>query len=335
MEIQGYALFAAVIVLVTVVYPALSWRSRVALATPVEESVSHNLRVINSVDRWTTTRSANRGTILPRVESRMSRVDPNNLRTLATSRARARARVAQRTARMKALGMGVGFAILLTVIAWIVVVAASVTAVLGIVPTVLTVGVAVFYVRILDTARTANAKDQQAIAKFDAKLEKLSQAARIQDRKTKTSKKMPPRVAEARRASAASAQTTASADTASAASAPSASTASSPEPVASGPAVSSAPTGASSAETVAKKAAVATPAARREPATPSYTPKPTFSRRTVKPFEPAEAPTAPVPYRPIQTGEKFSNAPSASSADAAPVIASFSFDEVLEARRRA
>lgn len=334
MEIQGYALFAAVIVLMTVVYPALSWRSRVALATPVDESMSENLRVINSVDRWSTARSANRGTILPRVESRMSRVDPNNLRTLATSRARARARVSQRTARMKAMGMGIGLAALLSLIAWIAVVAASMTVVLGIVPTVLTVAAGAVYTRILISARAANAKDRQTIAKLDAKLEKLSRTARVQDRKTATSKKMPHRVAQARRASAASALSAASANAASAASVPSAQTASSAGTVASAGTAVSAPTVASAPETAEAPVATKRPA-RREMSTPSYTPKPTFSRRTVKPFEPAEAPTAPVPYRPTQIGEKFSSAPSASSAEAAPVIAAFSFDEVLEARRRA
>lgn len=316
MEFQGYALFAAVIVLLTVVYPTLSWRSRVALATPVDERVSENLRVVNSVDRWTTSTSANRGTILPRVEPRMSdkrRVDPNNLRTLAASRARARARVAQRTARMRAMGMGVGVAVLISLIAWIIVAAGTAHMVLAIIPTILTVAGLGLYIRVLPSAREANAKDQKTITKLDSKLEKLSATARVQDRKPKASKKVPRKVAEARRASAQSA--------ASAASVASAST------VASAPSVASAP------EAPAPRTQTVKPAV--EVSTPSYTPKPTFSRRTVKPFEPAEAPTAPVPYRPMQMGEKFSHAVSASSADAAPIIATFNFDEVLEARRRA
>ena len=77
------------------------------------------------------------------------------------------------------------------------------------------------------------------------------------------------------------------------------------------------------------------PAPKRESVMPSYTPKPTFARRTVKPFEPEEAPVAAVPYRPTQLGEKFTSATSAQSADAAPVIASFNFDDVIEARRHA
>lgn len=329
MEIQGYALFAAVVILVAVVYPALSWKSKVALATPVAESESENLRVVNSVDRWSTTRSSNRGTILPGIESRMSekrRVDPNNLRTLAATRARTRARVSQRTARMKALGMGVGVAVLISLIAWIVVLTASVSVVLGIVPTVLTVVGAGFYVKMLVDARELNYQDQLAIAKLDAKLEKLSETARSQDRKTKSSKKAPRRVQEARRASAASA-----ASIASATSGVSAATSMSAVDAVSAPSVASAPEAIQVAE-VKKEVA---PAPKREVATPSYTPKPTFSRRTVKPFEPAEAPTAAVPYRPTQLGEKFESAASAKSADPAPVIATFNFDDVLEARRHA
>ena len=328
MEIQGYALFAAVIVLVTVVYPTLSWRSRVALATPVEESVSENLRVVNSVDRWTSARSPNRGTILPRVESRrMSdkrRVDPTNLRTLAASRARARARVSQRTARMKAMGMGVGVAVLISLVAWILVAAASMGVVLAIVPTVLTIAGGALYGRVLLSAREANFKDQQTIAKLDSKLEKLSATARVQDRRAQASKKAPRKVVEARRASAASAASIASAESAASA----------------GTVAASAPSGASAPETVvAAPQPIQQPAPKPQPRAeapaPTYTPKPTFSRRTVKPFEPAESPTAAVPYRPTQMGEKFSNAVSAPSADAAPVIASFNFDDVLEARRRA
>ena len=288
MEIQGYALFAAVIVLVTVVYPTLSWRSRVALATPVEESVSENLRVVNSVDRWASASSPNRGTILPRVESRrMSdkrRVDPNNLRTLAAGRARARARVSQRTARMKALGMGVGLAVLISLVAWILVAAASMSVVLAIIPTVLTIAGGALYGRILLSAREANAKDQHLIASLNAKLEKLSATARVQDRRTKTAKKAPRKVVEARRASAASAASMASASS-----------------VASAGTVASAP---SAHETVAPVQQVQQsepkPQARVEAPAPTYTPKPTFSRRTVKPFEPAEAPTAAVPYRPTR-----------------------------------
>lgn len=328
MEIQGYALFAAIVILVAVVCPALSWKSRVALATPVEEGESENLRVVNSVDRWSTARSSNRGTILPRVESRMSekrRVDPNNLRTLAATRARTRARVSQRTARMKALGMGVGVAVLISLIAWIAVVATSLSVFLGIVPTVLTVAGTAFYVKMLMDARELNHQDQIAIAKLDAKLEKLSATARTQDRKTKVAKKAPRRVQEARRASAASAASIASATSGTSA----LSTASATDAV-------SAPSVASASEVQAIASEPIKPVApKREAATPSYTPKPTFSRRTVKPFEPEEAPTAAVPYRPTQPGEKFTSAESASSADAAPVIATFNFDEVLERRRHA
>lgn len=327
MEIQGYALFAAVIVLLTVVYPTLSWRSRVALATPVEESVSENLRVVNSVDRWTSARSPNRGTILPRVESRrMSdkrRVDPTNLRTLAASRARARARVSQRTARMKAMGMVVGVAVLISLVAWILVAAASMGVVLAIIPTVLTIAGGALYGRVLLSAREANFKDQQTIAKLDSKLEKLSATARVQDRRAQASKKAPRKVVEARRASAASAASIASAESAASAGT-----------VASAPSVASAPETVVAAPQPIQQPAPK-PQPRAEAPAPTYTPKPTFSRRTVKPFEPAESPTAAVPYRPTQMGEKFSNAVSASSAEAAPVIASFNFDDVLEARRRA
>lgn len=247
------------------------------------------------------------------------RVDPNNLRTLAAGRARARARVSQRTARMKALGMGVGLAVLISLVAWILVAAASMSVVLAIIPTVLTIAGGALYGRILLSAREANAKDQHLIASLNAKLEKLSAAARVQDRRTKTAKKAPRKVVEARRASAASAASMASASS-----------------VASAGTVASAP---SAHETVAPVQQVQQsepkPQARVEAPAPTYTPKPTFSRRTVKPFEPAEAPTAAVPYRPTQVGEKFSNAVSAPSAEAAPVIASFNFDDVLEARRRA
>lgn len=327
MEIQGYALFAAIVILVAVVYPALSWKSRVALATPVAEGESENLRVVNSVDRWSTARSSNRGTILPRVESTMSekrRVDPNNLRTLAATRARTRARVSQRTARMKALGMGVGVAVLISLIAWILVAATSITILLGFVPTVLTVAGTAFYVKMLMDARELNHQDQVAIAKLDAKLAKLSATARTQDRKAKVAKKAPRRVQEARRASAASAVSASATSSTSALS-----TASATDAV-SAPTVASAP----EAQTVVAQP-IRQQAPKREVATPSYTPKPTFSRRTVKPFEPEEAPTAAVPYRPTQLGEKFSSSVSASSADAAPVIATFNFDEVLERRRHA
>ncbi|MGO1666742.1 hypothetical protein [Flaviflexus sp.] len=328
MEIQGYALFAAVIVLVAVVYPALSWRTRVALATPIAESESENLRVVNSVDRWSSSRSVNHGTILPRVESRMSakrRVDPTNLRTLAASRARARARVSQRTARMKALGMGLGAAVLVSLIAWIAVAATSLTIVLGIVPTVLTAIGAGLYGKMLIDARELNHQDQIQIAKLDAKLEKLSATARAQDRKGKpaSSKRAPRRVQEARRASAASA--------ASAESMASAQTGLSANDSVSAPSVASAPETVQAAPVQEKPK----PAPKRESVMPSYTPKPTFARRTVKPFEPEEAPVAAVPYRPTQLGEKFTSATSAQSADAAPVIASFNFDDVIEARRHA
>jgi len=217
---------------------------------------------------------------------------------------------------MKAVGMVVGVAVLVSLIAWIAVAAASMSIAFAIIPTVLTVAGAVLYGRVLFSARDANIKDQLLIAKLDARLEKLSAAARVQDRRTLASKKAPRKVMEARRASAASIASAQSAE--SAASARSA--ASAPETVAPAP----------QAE---KPAPAAQP--RIEAPAPTYTPKPTFSRRTVKPFEPAEAPTAAVPYRPTQAGEKFSNAVSASSAEAAPVIASFNFDDVLEARRRA
>ncbi|WP_147599185.1 hypothetical protein [Flaviflexus massiliensis] len=256
--------------------------------------------------------------------SEKRRVDPNNLRTLAATRARTRARVSQRTARMKALGMGVGVAVLISLIVWILVAATSITILLGFVPTVLTVAGTAFYVKMLMDARELNHQDQVAIANLDAKLAKLSATARTQDRKAKVAKKAPRRVQEARRASAASAVSASATSSTSALS-----TASATDAV-SAPTVASAP----EAQTVVAQP-IRQQAPKREVATPSYTPKPTFSRRTVKPFEPEEAPTAAVPYRPTQLGEKFSSSVSASSADAAPVIATFNFDEVLERRRHA
>lgn len=306
-------LLAVTIFLVAVIFPAWNWRSQVVLATPVAESESERLRVVNSSSRWESARSTNHGSILPGVEKKMSeevttrRVNPNDVRSLAAGRARARARVSQRSARMKQWFMGAGIAVLITLIAWIFAVTTSFPTAIAIVFTVLTIAGGVFVGMVYNSASLATKRDHEMIAKIDARLSKLTERARVQERPSGVSeasrKKAPRQVVQARKASAISA---ASADAASAPSAPEAA------PV---------------AETKVDKPRVA-------PA-PTYTPKPVYSRPNIKPFVPEEAPTAAVPYRPKAMGERFEGAVSAQSADAAPTIGLISFDDVIEARKRA
>ncbi|MDO5723976.1 MAG: hypothetical protein Q4P33_06215 [Flaviflexus sp.] len=321
MDVVGYAVFFATILLVAVVFPALSKHGEIAMTTPVMERDSADIRVVNS-DRWTSSSSPNHGTILPRVERRMTsqnrRVDPHDLRALAASRARARARLAQRDAQMRRYGMSCGIAVLITLIAWILVVGTAFPAAVAILATVITVAGSGLFLAVLNRAREASVRDERAIEKINERLDKLTARARAQERPTnrvsrEAKKKMPRQVARARSASASS-PAAAGISAVSAASAPSTASAPASLPARSAPAIS---------------------ASEIRAAEPSYTPKPVFARRTVKPFEPEAAPTAAVPYRPKTVGERIAAAPSASSAEVAPVVASFNFDDVLEARRHA
>lgn len=300
----GYVLLAVTVFLVVVVIPATSVRSQVALATPIDESESENLRLVNSTGRWDSHSSDNHGTLLPRVGKTMEqkttkRVDPNNLRSLAAARARARARVSARQATLNTWGIGVGVAILLALVAWIFAISTAFPAVLAIVVTVVAVGLSGFFAFVFSSARQATAKDLTAIEKLDARLDVLKAQARTQDRplSTTSAKKAPRQVALARAESARSA--------------------------------ASAPSAVSAPET---KVAPAKPVVK--PA-PTYTPKPVYQKRDIKPFVPEAAPTAAVPYRPKALGEQFAGAISASSAEAAPTIDTISFDDVLEARKHA
>ena len=308
----GYALLAVTIFLVAVVLPTMFLRSRVALATPVGESESERLRLVNSVDRWRGASSKNHGTILPNVEGTMDkatqqRVDPSNLRSIAGARARARARVAERNARIGSWGMGLGVVVLLTLVAWILALTTAVATWTAVVFTLATVGFGAFFGMLFASARQATAKDLAAIEKLTNRLDALAARARVQDRpaSAQAEKKMPRRVAQARAVSARSAQ--------------------------SAPSARSAPEIAPAVAPVREKPAPVV--ARVE--TPSYTPKPVYQRRGIKPFVPEAAPTASVPYRPRALGEQFTGGLSAASADAAPTIDTISFDDVLEARKHA
>ena len=300
-------LLAVTIFLVAVVLPAMFLRSQVALATPIGESESERLRLVNSVDRWQASSSKNHGTILPNVEGTMDkasrRVDPNNLRSIAGARARARARVAERQARLGTWGMALGVTVLLTLVAWILALTTPVPAWLAVVFTLATVGFGAFFAMLFSSARQATAKDLAAIEKLTARLDVLAARARVQERPASATaeKKMPRRVAKARQASAQSA-----------------------------PSATSAP-GVTKREADVEKPA---PVQRRSE-TPSYTPKPVYHRRDIKPFVPEATPTAAVPYRPKALGEQFTGGISAASADAAPTIDTISFDDVIEARKHA
>lgn len=246
--------------------------------------------------------------------SQKRRVDPHDLRALAASRARARARLAQRDAQMRRYGMTCGVAILLTLIAWIFAIGTGFPTAVAVLATIVTVGGAGLFVAMFNRAREASARDERAIEKINERLDKLTARARVQERpenrvSREAKKKMPKQVARQRAASAASAASVASA----------------------APAAESAPS--ANAAPAAPKPTIS--ASEMRAAEPSYTPKPVFARRAVKPFEPEAAPTAAVPYRPKAVGERIAAAPSATSAEVAPVVASFNFDDVLEARRHA
>lgn len=308
-------LLAVTVFVVAVLLPTWSTRSKVVLATPVAESESERLRVVNSVSRWDTARTPEHGTILPRVEKKMSeevttrRVNPNDLRSLASARARARARVSQRQARAKAWMMGVGVAVLVTLIVWILALTTAFPTALAIIATVLTIAGGVFVGMMMKSAQLATGRDEAMIAKIDTRLAKLTERARTQDKPVSaaSAKKAPRKVVEARKASAESAKSAISAES---------------------PAVAALPEAVSAASPAEATIAPVAPA-------PTYTPKPVYTRPNIKPFVPEEAPTAAVPYRPKALGERFEGATSAASADAAPTIGTISFDAVLENRKRA
>lgn len=198
MDFQGYALGVATILLVAYVVPYLYRRRTVLSDARIEERYAEDLRMLNvTASRMGVANGhdeGSHGTVFFRQpEVIMSQSDrarikkaasaqvgsPSDVRALAKERARRRARISKRTANRQRGILGLGAAIVLGVVLWVLVGVASLPAVVAGIGTAIGLLYAAGLGYVVNAMSQATATDEAAITTIDRKLKSSKGAAHL------------------------------------------------------------------------------------------------------------------------------------------------------------
>ncbi|MDP9801177.1 hypothetical protein J2S49_001253 [Arcanobacterium wilhelmae] len=297
MEFNGYAVAAAVFLLLGVVVPRFALRRSVIADSALEERYSEDLRIVRQ-PRLAMADSGESGTIYTTERTMDQRQRKISLKEVARGRSKARARMATRAAYRARGYLALGVAGALAISLWIGVGAASLPTWPAIIATLATGFGAIGLGYLVSEWTAGDDADREEIT---TATELLARAKRQRGRAQTDRRELAAEPAEAVAPNASVAPAVDVEPDASATADGAGATHQKHEPVREAGAGAVARPG--TARKPAARAKIVRPAAKAE--TPSYT----LKRRTVAPYEPAVADEAQVPFRPKRAGERVGNAP--------------------------
>ena len=198
MDLHGYALGVATILLVAYVVPYLYRRRTILSDARIEERYAEDLRMLEVPDSRKGHANADtvgsHGTVFFRQpEVIMSQSDkarvkkaasaqagsPSDVRALAKERARRRARISKRRANRQRGALGAGLSTVLCIVLWVLVGVTSLSVVVAGIGTALSVAYLAGFGYVASAMAQATAADEEAITKIDRKLKSSKGAAHL------------------------------------------------------------------------------------------------------------------------------------------------------------